>query len=99
MRTLSTIAAAVAVSGAALLSTAHAAGTVEVVFVNPDEFSDAGRGSVEIGRTTQVLADHLKQLGAQLPDGQKLRVEVLDVDLAGELKPTRSRGDLRVLRG
>lgn len=83
---------------AALALTARAAGVVEVNFVEPQRFIDAGRSSVDIERTTRALESHLKGYAAALPDGQTLRVDVLDVDLAGTLKPT-PRGDLRVLRG
>ena len=86
---------------AALLGAAlpiFAAGTVEVSFVEPRQFSDAGATPLETERTTRVLSDELKRLGQRLPDGQQLRIEVLDVDLAGSLKPGR-HGELRVLRG
>lgn len=88
-----------AITALTLSSTAHAAGTVEVSFTEPEHFTDAGRGSLATERTVKALGDHLKTLGRQLPDGQTLRLEVLDVDLAGELRPTRSGSELRVLRG
>ena len=87
---------AAALLGAALPT--FAAGTVEVSFIEPRQFSDAGTTAVETERNTRVLADELKRLSLRLPDGQQLRVEVLDVDLAGTVKLGR-RGDLRVLRG
>jgi hypothetical protein len=34
-----------------------------------------------------ALGDHLKRWGRLLPDGQTLKLEVLDVDLAGEIEP------------
>ena len=98
LKTHLSLAAALA---AALLSAplqAQAAGTVEVRFIEPRHFTDAGFGELATGRTTQALAEHLKRLGRALPDGQTLRIEVLDVDLAGNVKPGR-RGDIRVLRG
>lgn len=75
------------------------AGTVDVSFVEPDKFVDAGRGSFDIGQTTQVLGDHLKTFANQLPQSQTLKIEVTDVDLAGELRPTRMASEVRVLRG
>ena len=38
------------------------------------------------------------RLGRRLPDGQTLTIAVLDLDLAGSLRPTPT-GELRVLRG
>lgn len=74
------------------------AGQVEVRFTKPDEYRDAGRSAREREHTTETLGRYLKSLGASLPDGQTLRIEVKDIDLAGTPKWT-TRGDLRVLRG
>ncbi|MBI5719826.1 MAG: DUF3016 domain-containing protein [Burkholderiales bacterium] len=96
------VAAAVALLSAAVLVAlarpAHAAGTVEVRFVEPERFTDAGRAPFDRDRALESLAAHLRQLGQRLPDGQRLRVDVLDVDLAGE-QVLRRGHDLRVLRG
>jgi Protein of unknown function (DUF3016) len=82
---------------AGLATAAAAAGTVEVSFVEPARFSDAGVGEVEITRTAKALTDHLQGFASRLPDSQRLRVEVLDVDRAGEVPlPGSTR---RVMRG
>lgn len=100
MRTSSLIArTAIALAFAAGLPSAHAAGVVQVSFVNTDQYTDAGWGSRDVERCTTALGDHLKSLAARLPDGQVLKVKVTDVDLAGEIHPNRSRGEIRVLRG
>lgn len=78
---------------------ARAAGQVEVSYVKPDDFSDAGRGVIDRERTMAGLTQYLQQLGKRLPDGQTLRLEVTDIDLAGETYPGRWISDLRVLRG
>jgi len=77
---------------------AHAAGRVEVQWLKPDTYSDAGRSSVDRERVMKSLGDHLQKLGKQLPDGQMLKLDVTDLDLAGEIEPFRWK-DLRVLRG
>jgi hypothetical protein len=90
-----------AVLGPVLLGAAlplFAAGTVEVSFVDPQGFSDAGSTALETERNTRVLAEELHQLARRLPDGQQLRVEVLDIDLAGSVRHG-SPVDLRVMRG
>jgi len=92
-----TMSAGLAAAAAAL--SAHAGGSVEVTFVQPEFFADAGRVGVERDRTMSRLADEFQQLGKKLPDGQALAVDVLDVDLAGDLDPNRSGMDVRVLRG
>lgn len=79
--------------------TAMAAGRIEVSFVQPERFADIGRSSAEQQRTLDTLREHMQSLAPQLPDGQTLRLEVLDVDLAGEIDPTRTGQEVRVLRG
>lgn len=77
---------------------ARAAGPVEVTYTAPEQFTDAGRDVIERERNLAALTQHLQALGKRLPDGQALRVEVLDVDLAGEVRPA-SIHELRVMRG
>lgn len=80
-----------------LSSTAQAAGTVEVHWLEPQHFSDAGRTALDRERNLGSLELVIKQLGARLPDGQTLTLDVSDVDLAGEIMPGRLH-DIRVLR-
>lgn len=79
-------------------SVAWAAGQVEVSFKPADQLSDVGRG-IDRERHVKALADHFESLGARLPDGQVLKVEVLDVDMAGELRPMRRGDEVRVMKG
>lgn len=68
-------------------SLAFAGGRAEVRFIEPESFTDAGFGSLERGRHQQILSDHLDRLARGLPDGQVLRIDVLDIDLAGDVRP------------
>ena len=88
-----------ALAGAAL--SVHAAGTVEVSFVEPSRYSDAGRDPVESRRNEDTLARYLEELGARyLAAGQVLKIDVLDLDLAGTVRPARrAAGDIRIVRG
>lgn len=79
-------------------SAALAAGQVEVSFRPADQLADVGRG-IDRERNLKTLSEHFKSLGARLPDGQVLKIEVLDVNLAGELRPTRRGDEVRVLAG
>lgn len=80
---------------------AQAGGTVTVSFTEPEKFADAGNSRFEIPDTTKALAIHLQQLGQRhLPDGQTLSIEVLDIDLAGAMQPSRrTTRDIRVVKG
>jgi hypothetical protein len=97
------VAAAAAVLAAALLvfwsPPASSAGLVLVTFVEPQRYTDVGRLVADRERALQVLGAHFEGLAAGLPDGQQLRIEVLDVDLAGELYPMRTLEERRVLLG
>lgn len=96
------LATAVALLSAAVLvamaGPAHAAGSAEVSFVKPEQFADAGSAPRERERALAALAAHVQRLAQRLPDGQRLRVQVTDVDLAGEPRPGRAH-DVRVLHG
>ena len=79
-------------------SLAQAAGSVDVNWLQPEQYSDAGRSVIDREQTLQALALHLQTLARRLPDGQTLHLEVLDLDLAGALEPWGWH-ELRVLRG
>lgn len=73
---------------------AHASGRAEVRYIEPEHFTDAGFGVIERERTQKLLAHQIERLASRLPDGQTLKVEITDVDLAGEidwLSPQRLR--------
>jgi hypothetical protein len=77
-----------------------AGAAVTVNYVQPDRFSDLPFVPWEREDTLKTLTEHFTKLGNSLPPGQDLRIEVLDVDLAGRAIPNARAGrDLRVLRG
>lgn len=84
---------------AVMAGSAHAAGVVEVAFVEPERFTDIGRSAADRGRVQATLDSHMQRWASRLADGQTLRIEVLDVDLAGEVRHTGSARELRVLTG
>ena len=91
--------ALVSLALATCATTVHA-GSVDVKFVAADQYTDAGQGR-ELALVQTELAAHLKRLGAtMLADRRSLAIEVLDIDLAGAVEPSRSNfQDLRILRG
>lgn len=95
MRVFSAIALGLLACSAAAV---QAAGVVEVSFKPADQYADAGRG-IDGQRTLEQLGAHFKSLGARLPDGRALKIEVQELDLAGEQRPMRRTDDLRVMRG
>lgn len=88
----------VAFSLCAAAVAAQAGGTVNVSFVEPDKFYDAGNNQFDKPTNLKTLEVFLQDLGKRyLADGQVVDIEVLNVDLAGYVRPTR-KGDLRVVR-
>jgi hypothetical protein len=76
---------------------AHAA-TVQVVFVRPQVYSDVSFR--ETGPVVEMIEQELKELGERyLPPSYRLRVEVLDVDLAGRMQSFGQGPETRVMRG
>lgn len=94
MRQLALAAALVFAAGAA------SAGPATVTFANPDDFADMPREASKREQVLAELSEHFSALAARLPAGQELKVEVLDLDLAGRSWPGMWGGrDLRVLEG
>ena len=85
----------------AATTAAHAAGTVSVTFIEPERFIDARDRTGDYTSALTQIEDHLKYLGNRfLPDGRQLKIEITDVDLAGNLFPSRSMTDqYRRVRG
>lgn len=84
----------------ALAAASAAAGTADVRFADPASFADAGGAAWERDANLQTLARHFGRIAQQaLPANQVLKIVVLDVDLAGMLRPTRRATEIRVLRG
>ena len=95
------LSAVLVASGASLvLGAGHAVAAVTVTFTQPENYVDMPFSSWEKDTVMKDLRGHFDKLGAKLPQGQDLKVEVLDIDLAGQIEPrTRGTHDFRVLRG
>lgn len=85
----------------AALSGAAVAGTVQVKFLHPESYADIGTDKWDEGKNMDTIARHLEALGAKyLPANETLAIDVLDVDLAGTVRPPNPRhGPVRVLNG
>lgn len=79
---------------------AHAAGTVQVSFADPEKFTDFRDRNTTLDENMKALERAIVDAAApHVADGQTLKIDVLDVDLAGEPKPGARATDVRVLRG
>ncbi len=85
-------------AGLLLASASAQAGTVNVVFVHPETYTDAGDWAQDTSANLQTLAQYLQSLGQKyLPPEQTLQIEVLNVDLAGKLRTSARWGMVRVI--
>lgn len=77
-----------------------ATAAVTVTFIQPEGYVDMPFAPWEKERVLKDLQNHFDTLGAKLPQGQDLKVEVIDIDLAGRIEPQLRFGqDIRVMRG
>jgi hypothetical protein len=76
---------------AAFHAMAQAPGRVQVRYLQPEKFTDAGRywgGEASREHNLAELARHIERRAARLlPQGQRFIVSVTDVDLAGGYEP------------
>lgn len=74
---------------------------VQVNFPNPDRYTDVDRFSDESTRAMKSISETLMRLGNRhLSPNASLRVDVIDIDLAGRLIPSARTGkDIRVQGG
>ncbi len=86
------------VVAALLLAAGTACAAVTVTFSNIDKYTDMPRFDRDRQEVLNHIEDHFKKLAAGMPAGQDLKVDVLDVDLAGRIPPHRTE-DIRVLKG
>jgi len=89
------------IAGAAVLLCAAAGAFADatVTFADLDKMSDVPRNAQDRDSMQFVFREHLNHLSRQLPPGQALKVDFLDIDLAGEEFPRVAVQDIRVLKG
>jgi len=89
-----------ALAGVFALAAGSAGAAVTVTYVAPEKYADVPRDTAARDSMMSDLTDHFTWLGTALAPGQDLRIEVLDIDLAGREEPSaRAVRDVRVMRG
>jgi len=89
------IAAALALAAAS----ASASASAMVTYIDADKMTDVPRNQSERESMEQIFNEHLAKLSEKLPPGQVLKVEFLDIDLAGDVFPRVAIRDVRVMKG
>ncbi|ROH87923.1 DUF3016 domain-containing protein [Pseudomethylobacillus aquaticus] len=80
---------------------AQAPAAVQVEFVQPEQFTDAGDSFNQVRPgTLKLLSNYLvKQAQSKLPAGQRLNIAITDIDLAGNFEPWNWQArDVRIVR-
>jgi len=87
--------------GAVATAAAPCYATTVVTFTDPDRYTDVANERWETQSTLDALGDHIRKLGEKyIAPNDTLRVEVLDIDLAGWPKwAGRGPNQVRVARG
>lgn len=82
------------------MTTSAVNAATSVTFIAPEKYADMPFASYDKDRVKAALKEHFEMLGTKLPAGEDLKVEILDIDLAGE-RDFRANApqDLRILRG
>jgi hypothetical protein len=90
----------VALMGLLALGAGSASAGVTVNYIESDKFADMPFAPWEREEVLRDLTDYFTKLGARLPQGQDLAIEVTDIDLAGREYPNARGGrELRILKG
>jgi hypothetical protein len=85
-------------AGLVLAGAGAQAGMVSVAYVHPEGYTDARDWNRDTDENLKTLTQHFQWLGQKyLPPDQRLQIEVLDVDLAGRLRPSSRWGMVRVV--
>jgi hypothetical protein len=87
-----------AIAMLSLLASASASAAATVSYVNPDKMTDVPRDKSDRQWMETTLLEHFNKLAAKLPAGQDLKVEILDIDLAGEVFPRVPVQNVRVYK-
>lgn len=75
------------------------AGDSNVNFVDVEKMTDVPRFAVDRENMEFQLRDHIKYLSQKLPAGQELKIDFLDIDLAGDVFPRVAVQNIRVMKG
>lgn len=85
-------------AGLCMAAASAAMADVTVNYIDADHYTDLPRQTVPREAALEEFTQHFQKLSMTLPPGQDLVIDVLDIDLAGHGRPTRSAAeDIRIL--
>lgn len=81
------------------LAASTASAAVTVTYVNTEKMTDVPRFETDRKSMEINFREFFEELATKLPEGQDLKVEILDIDLAGDVFPRVPIRDVRVTKG
>ena len=81
------------------LAASTASAAVTVTYANTEKMTDVPRFETDRKSMEINLREFFEELATKLPAGQDLKVEILDIDLAGDVFPRVPIRDVRVTKG
>lgn len=81
------------------IATGMASAAVTVNYVNTDKMTDVPRFETERRSMEIDFREFFEELAKKLPAGQDLKLDILDIDLAGDVFPRVPIRDVRVTKG
>lgn len=88
-----------AIAAVAFAASAHAWAGSTVNFANIEKMSDVPRNQGDREFMEDQFRELFDTLSSKLPAGQRLKVDIIDVDLAGEVFPRVAIQHVRVMKG
>lgn len=88
-----------ALAASLALATAQASAAATVNYIDVDKMSDVPRYQSDREFMQDDLREYIEKLSTKLPAGQQLKLDILDIDLAGDVFPRVAIHDVRVYRG
>ena len=78
---------------------ASASATATVTYADTKQMADVPRDQADRELMEAQLIELFNTFSSKLPAGQELKIEILDIDLAGEVFPRVAIRNVRVLKG
>ncbi|HEX9171820.1 MAG TPA: DUF3016 domain-containing protein [Telluria sp.] len=88
-----------AIAAIAFAASANASAGLTLNFANTEKMADVPRHQGDREFMEEQFRELFDTLSSKLPAGQQLRVDIIDVDLAGEVFPRVAIQNVRVMKG
>lgn len=88
-----------ALAAVVLAVSASVAAAATVTYADTEKMTDVPRDQSDRELMQEQLLEHVNTLSSKLPAGQEMKIDILDIDLAGEVFPRVAIQNVRVTKG